>query len=110
MAKNRSSFGDAASRGLRESYGANQSTNEPAPKEDLSFGINPYYDYHPKTGKKGGTLGRPRAETKRTQISIGCTESEKAFYKRAAASDGRKLPDFINRAVLEYVSNHNLDV
>ena len=124
MAKNRSSFGDAASRGLRESYGANQSadvpatnepiivapTNEPAPKEDLSFGINPYYDYHPNTGKKGGTLGRPRAETKRTQISIGCTESEKAFYKRAAASDGRKLPDFINRAVLEYVSNHNLDV
>ena len=126
MAKNRSSFGDAASRGLRESYGTAQSKEVPVPveqeeteiivsanepvSEEGSQGVNPYYDYHPKTGQKGGTLGRPRTETKRTQISIGCTEEEKELYKRAAASDGRKLPDFVNRAILEYIENHGLDI
>lgn len=129
MAKNRSSFGDAASRGLRESYETHslslsdisvtkekeiisEIVPEDIPSVDVNStqGVNPYYDYHPKTGQKGGSLGRPRTETKRTQISIGCTEAEKELYKKAATADGRKLPDFVNRAILEYIVNHGLDI
>ena len=129
MAKNRPSFGDAASKGLREAYRKNNSsfpetsnaearksikeatTEEPSIEETRSNmqGINPYYEYHPKTGQKGGTLGRPRTDTRRTQISIGCTEYEKELYKKAAVADKRKLPDFINRAIMEYIENHGLN-
>ena len=122
MAKNRSSFGDAASKGLKESYERHfssadlsiskaQKTEAPVSTTETSSntqGINPYYEYHPKTGQKGGTLGRPRQEVKRTQISIGCTEDEKELYKKAAIADNRKLPDFVNRAIMEYIENHNL--
>lgn len=122
MAKNRSSFGDAASKGLKESYEKHFSSPDSSiPKAESaeapisitetsssSQGVNPYYKYHPKTGQKGGTLGRPRQTVKRTQISIGCTEDEKELYKKAAIADNRKLPDFVNRAIMEYIENHGL--
>lgn len=122
MAKNRASFGDAASKGLRESYGKKSQTSFDSPKEKPQQ-VPPstlpdehnvkaegsYYHYHPRTGKRGGTLGRPRATIKRTQISIGCTEEDKELYRKAAAADGRKLPDFVNKAIMEYIQNHDLD-
>lgn len=131
MAKNKSSFGEAASKGLRESYGSapKPSSDLPSstkqenienvfPAEEPEYdaggnspqGVNPYYDYHPKTGKRGGTIGRPRAEEKRLQISFSCTEANKERFKRGAAADGRKLSDFINQAITEYIKNHNIDV
>lgn len=121
MARNRSSFGDAASKGLKESYEKHFSPDisiakTERPENSISKletsnnaqGVNPYYDYHPKTGQKGGTLGRPRQNVKRTQISIGCTEEEKDFYRKVAIADNRKLPDLVNRAIMEYVENHGL--
>lgn len=124
MAKNRPSFGDSAAKGMRDTYDpAPVPTFQESEPETVSrdsavisnesaiktSGNNPYYDYHPKTGARGGTLGAPRKDTKRTQISIGCTEDEKQLYKKAATADGRKLPDFVNRAVQEYIINHGLD-
>lgn len=124
MAKNRPSFGDSAAKGMRDTYdpapvpGLQKSVPENVSQDSTVLsnesavkptGNNPYYDYHPKTGARGGTLGAPRKDTKRTQISIGCSEEEKALYKKAAAADGRKLPDFVNRALREYIHNHGLD-
>lgn len=123
MAKNRPSFGDSVSKGLQESYTGESGvaqinsiqSNVPAPinekavsEEDL-IGTNPYYDYHPKIGKRGGTIGRPRQTSKKTQMSIGCTEEEKQLYVKAAAAEERKLSEFINRAIKEYILNHGLD-
>lgn len=122
MAKNRASFGDAASKGLRESFGEKTQTSfefhqeEPQQKADSMPKAErkvkkegSYYHYHPRTGNRGGSLGRPRAIIKRTQISIGCTEDEKELYRKAAAADGRKLPDFVNKAIMEYITNHGLE-
>lgn len=77
-------------------------------KEDS--GINPYYEYHPKKGSRGRALGAPRKMERRTQISIGCTEREKTLYKKAADADGRKLSEFVNRAIMEYIKNHNIKI
>lgn len=123
MAKNRPSFGDSVSKGLQESYSSESGINHPDSNlsnvpvqtdakgldEKNSSGSNPYYEYHPKTGQRGGVLGRPRTASKRIQISVGCTEEEKQTYIKAAAADGRKLPDFVNRAIKEYILNHGLD-
>ena len=122
MAKNRASFGDAASRGLRESFGERPQTSFASQKEEPQQKVDSipkterkvkkegsYYHYHPKTGNRGGSLGRPRATIKRTQISIGCTEDEKELYRKAADADGRKLSDFVNKAIIEYIANHGLE-
>ena len=122
MAKNRASFGDAASKGLRESFGEKTQTSfefhkeEPQQKADSMPKAErkvkkegSYYHYHPRTGNRGGSLVRPRSTIKRTQISIGCTEDEKELYSKAAAADGRKLPDFVNKAIMEYITNHGLE-
>lgn len=77
-------------------------------KTEDDIGQNPYYDYHPKKGARGGSLGAPRKETRRVQISIGCTVEDKQLYQSAAEKDGRKLPDFVNTAIKEYIENHNL--
>ncbi|MCR5083862.1 MAG: hypothetical protein K6B15_10365 [Parasporobacterium sp.] len=71
-------------------------------------GKNPYYTYHPKLGEKGKALGAPRKDVHRIQISIGCTKEEKILYQKAAKADRRKLPDFVNVAIHEYIENHNL--
>lgn len=123
MAKNRPSFGDSVSKGLQESYNSESrstntdpvSSNAPAlmngkvVHEESSVGINPYYDYHPKIGQRGGTIGRPRQTSKRIQMSIGCTEEEKLMYIKAAAVEERKLSVFVNRAIKEYILNHGID-
>ena len=122
MAKNRSSFGAAASKGLKESYENHFSSDISVSKMENAAtpisttetfnnfqGINPYYEYHPRSGQKGGILGRPRQSVKRTQISIGCTEEEKELYKKAAIADNRKLPDLVNRAIREYIENRGLN-
>jgi len=72
--------------------------------------VNRYYTYHPKSGSKGGQLGAPRVQERRVQISIGCTEAEKSLYQKAAKADGRKLSDFVNHAIYEYLHNHNIIV
>ena len=77
-------------------------------KTKNGIGQNPYYDYHPKKGARGGALGAPRKETRRVQISIGCSVEEKQSYQRAAEQDGRRFPDFVNAAIKEYIENHNL--
>ena len=122
MAKNRASFGDAASRGLRESFLEKTHTSFEPQNEQPQQKVDSipkterkvkkegsYYHYHPKTGNRGGSLGRPRATIKRTQISIGCTEDEKELYRKAADADGRKLSDFVNKAIIEYIANHGLE-
>ncbi len=76
------------------------------PKQEQ--GKNPYYQYHPKTGARGKALGAPRKDSPRTQISIGVTEEDKQLYILAASADGRKLPDFVNTAIKEYIKAHNL--
>lgn len=86
-------------------------TIKPVPddvKTEDDIGHNPYYDYHPKKGARGGSLGAPRKKARKVQISIGCTVEEKQLYQRVAAKDGRKLPDFVNTAIKEYIDNHNL--
>ena len=69
-----------------------------------------YYTPKPKTGAKGGVIGRgPVKESERkVQFSVTCTPSQKETYQKAAVADGRKLPDFVNRAIQEYIDNHNL--
>lgn len=69
-----------------------------------------YYTPKPKTGTKGGVIGRgPVEESERkVQFSVTCTPDQKATYQKAAAADGRKLPDFVNKAIQEYIENHNL--
>lgn len=125
MAKNRPSFGESVSEGLQSTYSLASGTppeitteaketplkeRKKQEKETMrTAGSNPYYDYHPRTGARGGKLGAPRKEQKRTQISIGCTEEEKSLYKKAADADGRKLPEFVNQAIKEYIQRHGLD-
>lgn len=133
MAKKRPSFGDQVSKGIRDAYTGNaiaqpavpaiESPAEPEkrtapmqspvppPSKRISLppGENPYYEYHPATGARGGRLGAPRKSSIRTQFSLGCTKEDKALYQRAAEMEGRSLPDFINRAVKEYIRLHGLD-
>ena len=134
MAKSRPSFGDQVSKGIRDTYSKSKVPAQPlesaeekpvkperreakpkaqAPVQEKSTnippGVNPYYDYHPATGARGGRLGAPRKTSVRTQFSLGCTKEDKALYQRAAEAEGRTLPDFINRAVKEYIRLHGLD-
>ncbi len=134
MAKNRPSFGKQVSKGIRDTYSKSNVQELPAaPAEEKPEksekkevkpkvqapapetrpnslpGVNPYYDYHPATGARGGRLGAPRKSTIRTQFSLGCTKEDKLLYQRAAEAEGRTLPDFINRAVKEYIRLHGLD-
>ena len=132
MAKNRPSFGDQVSKGIRGTYSGNapvqptvpeaekpvgskkKNTQTPAPpissrSVSVPPGENPYYDYHPATGARGGRLGAPRKSSIRTQFSLGCTKEDKVLYQQAAEKEGRSLPDFINRAVKEYIRLHGLD-
>lgn len=69
-----------------------------------------YYTPNPKIGAKGGVLGRgPVEESERkVQFSVTCTPAQKEIYQKAALADGRKLPDFINKAIQEYIENHKL--
>ena len=69
-----------------------------------------YYISHPRKGSKGGDLGRRKItpEKKKVQFSLTCTPEQKRRYMEAAELDRRKLPDFINNAIEEYISNHNL--
>ena len=71
---------------------------------------NKYYNYHPKTGNRGGTLGAPRISDneKKVSVSFTCTKAQKELYRTAAAADGRNFPAFVNQAILEYIENHNL--
>ena len=87
---------------------AKKPSKPPVKAQTTDQGKNPYYQYHPKTGSRGKALGAPRKEAPRTQISIGCTVEDKSLYIQAAAADGRKLPDFVNTAVKEYIRNHKL--
>ena len=70
-----------------------------------------YYTPKPKVGKRGGVIGRPpiKEEDRKSQFSVSCTERQKEYYKEAARKDGRKLPDFVNKAIQEYIENHGLD-
>lgn len=79
-------------------------------KIDPTRNYSKYYKPHPKVGSKGGTLGRgkiPSSERK-IQFSVSCTAEQKARYMEAAKNDNRKLPDLVNRAIEEYIENHNL--
>lgn len=69
-----------------------------------------YYTPKPKLGKKGGQIGHPpiKEEERKIQFSVSCTAGQKERYKLAAIADGRKFPDFINHALLEYIENHKL--
>lgn len=71
---------------------------------------SPYYIPHPKTGKKGGVIGHPpvNENDRKISLSLSCTSAQKELYKAAAKKDGRKLPDFINRAIEEYIEKHKL--
>lgn len=133
MAKNRPSFGDQVSKGIRHTYTGAVPVQPAAPSEenpaegikekkesqiqtpvperhaDIPPGTNPYYEYHPATGARGGRLGAPRKSSIRTQFSLGCTKEDKALYQRIAALEGRTLPDFINHAVKEYIRLNDLD-
>jgi len=70
-----------------------------------------YYTPQPKRGKKGGVIGHPPVndEDRKIQFSVSCTQSQKEQYQAAARKDGRKLPDLVNRALLEYIENHGLE-
>ena len=70
-----------------------------------------YYTPQPKRGKKGGVIGHPPVndEDRKIQFSVSCTQSQKEQYQEAAKKDGRKLPDFVNRAIQEYIKNHGLE-
>lgn len=69
-----------------------------------------YYIPKPKVGKKGGVIGHPpvNENDRKIQFSISCTKDQKQRYQDAAKADGRKLPDFINHAIQEYIDRHNL--
>ncbi len=69
-----------------------------------------YYTPQPRRGKKGGVLGHPpvNAEDRKIQFSVSCTQREKKRYQEAAKKDNRKLPDFVNTAIREYIENHRL--
>ena len=70
-----------------------------------------YYTPQPKLGKKGGVIGHPPVndEDRKIQFSVSCTQSQKEQYQAAAKKDGRKLPDFVNRALQEYIEKHGLE-
>lgn len=67
-----------------------------------------YYTPKPKTGSKGGTLGRGAVDERKIQFSVTCTQAQKELFKEAAKKDHRRLPEFICLAIEEYIENHNL--
>lgn len=67
-----------------------------------------YYTPKPKTGAKGGTLGRGAVSERKIQFSVTCTQAQKDLFKEAAKKDHRRLPEFICLAIEEYIENHNL--
>ena len=65
---------------------------------------------NPVLGNQGGRIGHPPVPDaqKKKPVSFYCNEEEKQLYQAAAAKDGRRFPDFVNRAIKEYINNHNL--
>lgn len=78
---------------------------------DPNRSYSKYYDPKPKTGSRGGVLGRGPVDAKdrKVQFSVTCTQEQKRIFADAAKKDKRKLPDFICLAIEEYIKNHNLD-
>ncbi len=85
-----------------------KSDGSPAPGTERSYST--YYTPKPKTGKKGGVIGHPPVsdEMRRKPVSFYCNDVDKQRYLDAAKKDGRKFPDFVNKALMEYIENHNL--
>ena len=77
---------------------------------DTERNYSVYYTPKPKTGKRGGVIGHPpvTAEMRRKPVSFYCSDIDKQRYLEAAKKDGRKFPDFVNKALEEYIENHNL--
>lgn len=86
-----------------------QSNTIPA-QIDPNRSYSKYYAPKPKTGSRGGVLGRGPVEAKdrKVQFSVTCTQEQKKLFAEAAKKDKRKLPDFICLAIEEYIKNHNL--
>lgn len=78
--------------------------------EETERNYSVYYTPKPKTGKRGGVIGHPpvTAEMRRKPVSFYCSDIDKQRYLEAAKKDGRKFPDFVNKALEEYIENHNL--
>ncbi|RGW47722.1 hypothetical protein DWV67_15340 [Dorea formicigenerans] len=47
-------------------------------------------------------------EKRKIQFSLTCTPAQKKQFVEAAEKEQRTLPNFICRAVEEYIKNHNL--
>lgn len=77
---------------------------------DPNRNYSPYYTPKPKLGSKGGTLGRGAVDKseRKVQFSLSCTPAQKERFMEAAKKDDRSLPNFICKAVEEYIENHNL--
>lgn len=83
--------------------------NQESISKSIPTSKNKYYTAHPKTGTKGGKLGRPLTNNPKISVSFTCTKDEKQLYKEAAKKDKRKFPDFIHVALEEYIERHNLN-
>lgn len=79
-------------------------------KVDPNRYYSKYYTPKPRLGEKGGVMGRGAVSEseRRIQFSVTCTPEEKELYKNAAKKDDRSFPDFIRKALKEYIENHNL--
>lgn len=86
-------------------------SKKPTPTAAGERTYSKYYTPQPKLGKKGGVIGHPpvNEEDRKIQFSVSCTQRQKEQYQEAARKDGRKLPDFVNRAIQEYIENHGLE-
>lgn len=82
----------------------------PKAEIDPNRSYSKYYTPKPKTGSKGGTLGRGSVAEKerKVQFSLTCTPAQKQRFIDASEKEHRKLPDFICLAVEEYIEKHNL--
>ena len=71
---------------------------------------SPYYTPKPKLGSKGGILGRGAVDKseRKVQFSVTCTPDQKKNFQEAAKKDGRSLPNFVCKAIEEYIYNNNL--
>lgn len=80
------------------------------PTNETSRLYSKYYKPHPKLGNKGGVLGKPpvKEQERKRSVSIQLSDSQKERFNQAAAKDSRKWPDFVIRAIEEYIENHNL--
>lgn len=73
-----------------------------------SQGPKKYYIPKPKSGSRGGRLGRPPKAEVRERFTVYCTSEEKQIYAAAAEKEGRKLQDFIQHALKKYIEENNL--